>query len=236
VPLLPDPPRVVVSHDHALGFLNAVEYGRVADDQPPDHWRRVSDAFGFQLAAPGGRPVGFHITAFRDFDPDDPRVSEIWSGPRFAAPVLGLEDATAGEIALAARRHFGDRSSVDRALVARALSTSGTEALARWTHCLEAGDASAHYALGYTLLDLGRPAEAYAHLRHYAAIAPHGAWNWNYLGRAADAIGETEEARHAFRRAIELAPPDGHAQKVDAQERLARVEERGERPRRRATP
>ena len=236
MPHATDPPRLLVSHDRSLRLLVAVEFGRVADDQPPGHWRHVSDAFGFVLDEPGGRAVGFSVDAFHEFDLDEPEVAEIWDGPRFAAPVLGLSDASAGEIALAARRHFGDRSSIDRTLAARAMSCSGPEALARWTHCLEAGDQSAHYALGYTLLDLGRPAEAYAHLRHYATIAPHGAWNWNHLGRAAEAIGETEEARRAFLRAIELAPPDGHAQKVDAQERLARVEERAAASRRRAAP
>lgn len=233
---LADGPRLLVSHDRPLRLLVAVEFGRVADDQHPGHRRRVSDTFELLLAAPGGRAVGFSVSSFHEFDPDDPGLVEVWDGPRFAAPVLGLAGATAGEIALAARRHFGDRSSIDRTLAARAMSCSGPEALARWTHCLEAGDQSAHYALGYTLLDLGRPAEAYAHLRHYAAIAPHGAWNWNHLGRAAEAIGETEEARRAFLRAIELAPPDGHAQKVDAQERLARVEERAAASRRRAAP
>ncbi len=37
-----------------------------------------------------------------------------------------------------------------------------------------------------------------------AEIAPHGAWNWCWLGQAAQAIGEQAEARTAYERAIAL--------------------------------
>ena len=62
----------------------------------------------------------------------------------------------------------------------------------------------AHFALGYTLYDLGRFHEAYRHLRYYAELAPAGSWNWCWYGKAAQAIGEIDEARAAYRRAIEL--------------------------------
>lgn len=216
-----DPPRLFVSHDRALRRLVAVEYGRVAEDQPHGRWHVLTDDFTFLFDEPGGRAVGFLADDPHDLDLDEPDLAPLWDGPRFHAPALGLPSASAGEVVLAARRHFGERSSVDRTLHALATGSSGREAVARWTHCLEAGDASAHHPLGRTLLELGHPVEAYAHLRHHAELAPAGAWNWNLLGRAAEAIGETVEARRAYLRAIELAPPDGHAGKVDAAERLA---------------
>ncbi len=62
----------------------------------------------------------------------------------------------------------------------------------------------AHFALGYTLYELGRFHEAYRHLRHYTEIAPFHSWNWCWLGKAAAALGEVDEARAAYRRALEL--------------------------------
>jgi hypothetical protein len=158
-------PRLFVSHDRALHRLVAVEFGRVVEDQAPGLWRSTGDHdVAVLVEAPGGRAVGFVIDPFDTFDPDAPEVATIWGGPRFDAPALGLTAATVGEIAIAARRHFGGRNSVDRTLAALAASCSGAEALARWTHCLEAGAATAHHELGRTLLELDRPAEAYAHL------------------------------------------------------------------------
>ncbi len=62
----------------------------------------------------------------------------------------------------------------------------------------------AHFGLGYTLYELERFPEAYRHLRHYTEIAPCGSWNWCWLGKAAEAIGETAEARTAYECALEL--------------------------------
>ena len=80
----------------------------------------------------------------------------------------------------------------------------GEAALADWLDCLEAGDCMAHFALGYTLYDLGRYHEAYRHLRYYAELAPAGPWNWCWYGKAAEAIGEYGEAQTAYRRAIAI--------------------------------
>ena len=41
-----------------------------------------------------------------------------------------------------------------------------------WRLCLEAGGMEAHFGLGYTLLDLGRPHDAYRHLRFYTELTP----------------------------------------------------------------
>ncbi len=84
--------------------------------------------------------------------------------------------------------------SINREFFSLATKRSGELALTNWRCCLEAGDSMAHFALGYTLYELGRYHEAYRHPRYYAQIAPASAWNWCWLGKAAQAIGETGEA------------------------------------------
>src|SRR4051794_27232828 len=54
----------------------------------------------------------------------------------------------------------------------------------------------AHFALGYTLYELGRFKEAYRHLRYYTEISPQGAWNWCWLGKAAQAVRLRRRSRH----------------------------------------
>jgi ADP-ribosylglycohydrolase/serine/threonine protein phosphatase PrpC len=88
----------------------------------------------------------------------------------------------------------------------------------------------AHFALGYTLLELDRPQEAYGHLRHYTEIAPMGAWNWCWYGQAAEALGELAEARRAYGRAIELDDDGSAGAGVDAAGRLAALPEGPGRP------
>ena len=102
-----------------------------------------------------------------------------------------------------------------------ATRTHGEEALDLWRCCLEAGDSMAHFALGYTLYELERFHEAYAHLRHYVELAPYSSWNWCWLGKAAAAIGERAEAERAFTRALELTAA-GDAE-TDAPELLAEL-------------
>ena len=80
----------------------------------------------------------------------------------------------------------------------------------------------AHFALGYTHLELGQNHDAYRHLRYYTEVAPAGSWNWCWFGKAAIAIGEKAEARKAFEHAIALAA-DGD-EETDAPELLAELE------------
>lgn len=197
-------PRLYLNHLADLDWLIALEYGRVDDAQPSENWRGVSDAFGFLHDGPGGPAVGFKILSFSEFNADDEELSEIWAAPRFDAPVLGLKAVTAGEIVLAARSLFGHQSSINRQFFSAAINAEPDEALALWLACLQAGDAMAHFGLGYTLYELERFPEAYRHLRHYTEIAPCGSWNWCWLGKAAEAIGETAEARTAYECALEL--------------------------------
>ena len=76
----------------------------------------------------------------------------------------------------------------------------------------------AHFGLGYTLLDLDRPHDAYRHLRYYTEIVAANAWAWCFRGRAAEALGETTEARHCYARAVELERAG--EDETDAAERL----------------
>lgn len=215
-----DPVRLNVNYDADLDWLMALEFGRVDDGQHPDQWVGLNEQFGFLLDAPEGRIIGFRIHDFSTFEPD--ALREVWEPPYFHAPVLGLLNAPAGVIATAAASHFQGRSSFARQAFQDASSLKGEDAVEAWTACLEAGDSMAHYGLGYTLLELGHAQEAYGHLRHYTEISPHGPWAWCYYGRAAAELGETSEARRAYRRAIELTEAGG--EETDAPELLAALE------------
>ena len=193
------PVELFLSYDEHLDWLTLIEFGRVENAQPRDHWRGVSESFGYALNGPEGSEVGFKILGFSGFDPEDPEVSEIWEGPRFDVPTLGLRDSTAGEIVLAARPFLGERSTINRAMGAE-----GEEAEELWRYCLQAGDLMAHYGLGYTLHDLGRYREAYRHLRAYTELVPADGWAWSWLGKACEAMGDLEEAGAAYERAIGL--------------------------------
>lgn len=214
--------RLYLNHLPDYDWLIALEFGRIDDGQPKEHWRGVSDHIGFLLDAPGGREVGFKLTSLSTFDDEARDLEEVWNGPRFHVPQLGLNAATVGETVLAARALLGGEPTINRVYFSAGVSGSGEAALADWLDCLSAGDCMAHFALGYTLYDLGRFHEAYRHLRYYAELAPAGAWNWCWYGKAAQAIGEIEEARLAYRRAIELESAD---QETDAPELLAALDD-----------
>jgi len=214
--------RLYLNHLPDYDWLIALEFGRIDDGQPKDTWRGVSEHIGFLLDEPGGREVGFKLTSLSTFDEEARDLDEVWDGPRFHVPQIGLGAATIGETVLAARALFGEEPTINRAYFSLGVNSEGTEALDHWLSCLEAGDCMAHFALGYTLYDLGRFHEAYRHLRYYAELAPAGSWNWCWYGKAAQAIGEIDEARRAYRRAIELEPSD---QETDAPELLAELDQ-----------
>jgi tetratricopeptide (TPR) repeat protein len=148
--------------------------------------------------------------------------------PRFTVPVLGLDRATLGEVVLAARARF-ELSTADVCFFTLALSAAEDDgdleaAAGHWLSCVEAGDMRGHFGLGYTLYDLGRHREAYGHLRRYTELAPHNSWSWLWLGRAAEAIGELDEARTAYRRAIRREREGSF--RTDAPERLRDLDRR----------
>ncbi len=62
----------------------------------------------------------------------------------------------------------------------------------------------AHYSLGYTLYELGRYRGAYRHLRAYTELVSVDGWAWCWLGKACEAMGDKEEARSTYSKAIEL--------------------------------
>jgi len=214
-------PALYISHEPGLDWLTALPVGTASDGQPGERWRELSDRFRFYLDPESGREVGFTVGGFAGLDVDDPALGELWTGPRFSAPLLGLVDVPAAEIVLAARAHFGSVASVNRHWFNAALDRTGEEALHYWTHCLESGDPMAHFALGYTLCELGRHHEAYRHLRYYTELAPAQPWVWRWFGQAAEALGEVEEARHAYQRAVQLT--DEGWDETDAGELLAEL-------------
>ena len=199
-------PRLYLNVMSSLDWLVALEFGRVDDGQPGDAWEVLAPDCGILVDL--GRPVGFKVLDYSTYDPYDEEHEAAWSGPRFHVPQLGLREATANEIVLATRALYGTENSVNRDYFGAAANESGEEALALWLGCLQAGDSMAHFALGYTLLELGRPHEAYRHLRYYTDLAPGIAWNWIWRGHAARALGYLEEARLAYTAALELDDED----------------------------
>jgi tetratricopeptide (TPR) repeat protein len=219
-------PRLFISIDENLDYLAALEFGRTQDGQPEENWRPVGSQLAYLHTGPAEEApaVGFLLTRPESFDPYDPEVEEIWEEPHFAAPQLGLEEASAGEVILAAAGVFDLRPTLNRLLFETAVEESGTEALRTWWGALQSGEPMAHFALGYTLYELERFHEAYRHLRYYRRIAPAQPWTHCWFGKAAAAIGEIEEAKAAYERAIELT--DEGAEETEAPELLVALEER----------
>ncbi len=224
-------PRLYISLASEIDSLTALEFGRVDDGVPAESWNEVSDQFLYiHLGDADESPaVGFKVLGYEDFDPEAEEHEAIWEGPRFDAPQLGLDGVSAGEVVVAARSFYGvKRPSFNRMLFNDAAGATGKPALMRWTACLHAGDAMAHFGLGYTLLDLGRTHRAYRHLRHYATIAPAEPWAHCYLGQAAEELGELDEARAAYRRAVALSEEGGNDTDADMRLAVLEVEEMDE--------
>ena len=210
-----------LSYDQGLDWLDLIPYGTVADRLGEDRWHGVDERFGFLLDRPGGEIVGFKVMAFTEFDAEAEAVAEIFEGPRFQVPALGLSEATPGEILLAARPFLGGASTLDRVYFNAAMDESGEVALRLWIAALQAGNSMAHYGAGYTLLELDRNHEAYRHLRRYTELVPRDAWAWDYRARAAAALGDTFEALTCCRRALILERETD--EETEARELLVRL-------------
>ena len=147
--------------------------------------------------------IGFVLNRYSGYDPDE--HPDLYGGHRFDVPVLGLEQASVNEIVLCARATFGSLPTADVVFFDKAVNGQGTDtAELGWRVCLAAGNLKAHFGLGYTLWELGQFHEAYRHLRRYTELAPRNSWAWCWLGKACASLGEVNEARAAFERALEL--------------------------------
>ena len=199
-----------IHRDPDADWLAAYEYGVVEDGQPQRNWHVISEHCRLLHSEPGGRLLGFDTRAFSELDSATLDAEGLFDRPRFDVPALGLRGASIGEICLAARSFLGDEPSLDIAYFRTAVAAGARDELEQaeesWRLCLEAGGMEAHFGLGYTLLDLGRPHDAYRHLRFYTELTPSNAWGWCYRGRAAEAIGEPAEARGCYERAVALEP------------------------------
>jgi hypothetical protein len=208
-------------------WLEAIEFGSVVDGRPPSQLVELSADVRYVLRSARGPVSGFTVHKFTKLDIDD-LGGLAFDGPRFSVPLLGLDEATLGEVVLAARARF-EVSTADVCFFMLALASAEDEgdlegAAGHWLSCVESGDMRGHFGLGYTLYDLGRHREAYSHLRRYTELAPHNSWSWLWLGRAAEAVGELDEARSAYRRAIRREREGSF--RTDAPERLRELERR----------
>jgi hypothetical protein len=211
-------------------WLEAVEFGSVVDGRPPSQQVEVGADIRYVLRSARGPIVGFTVHRFSKVDLDAVH-EEVFNGPRFHVPLLGMERASLGEVVLAARARF-EVSTADVCFFLLALASAEDDgdleaAAGHWNSCIEAGDMRGHFGLGYTLHDLGRHRAAYGHLRRYTELAPHNSWAWLWLGRAAEAVGEYEEARSAYRRAIRREREGSF--RTDAPERLRALDQRESR-------
>jgi hypothetical protein len=208
-------------------WIEAVEFGAVVDGRPASQLVEITPDVRYVLRSARGPVVGFTVHKFSKLDLDE--LAEVaFEGPRFALPLLGMDDATLGEVILACRARF-EVSTADVCFFLLALSSAEDEgdlegAAGHWLSCIESGDMRGHFGLGYTLYDLARHRESYGHLRRYTELAPHNSWSWLWLGRAAEAIGEVDEACSAYRRAIRREREGSF--RTDAPERLRELERR----------
>jgi tetratricopeptide (TPR) repeat protein len=218
-------PSLYISRDLGLDWLEALAFGKVTDGHPEESTRLVGSAFRWILDPMDGHCLGFELAELSAFDPFADEVASIWEGPRFDAPALALANVSAGEVVVAARARYAERSTLNRQLFDRALDaqeSDAEEACERWRDVLESGDPHGHYGLGYVLSEMGEHRQAYSHLRFYAEANPHNAWAWCWVGKCCEEMGDVAEARGAYERAVVLERGGGF--KTDAAGRLAQLD------------
>ena len=216
----PSRPVLRISYDADFDFLLGLIAGETIDGHLPDEAEafgelidgetgEAQDAGWLFTRGPGGPLIGFGVAHARSWDVEGELLdvdSPLWNDLRFDVPTLALRNATIGEIMLAAAASIhGSTPDVlwfDQA-VAASNDDSWAEAEGHWRCCLETGEMKAHFGLGYTLVELGRPREALGHLAMYTEICPRNSWAWVWRGRAAEAVGESADAAACFERALE---------------------------------
>ncbi len=194
-----------------------IRFGSVWDGQPEGCVGRLAEEerLLFLFDEPGGPVIGFMVCEPHEVEPEGVSNPLVWDGARFDVPMLGVANATIGEIVIAVQGRFGEDEPTNDALFFHmAIDAGGQGDLEKEAWCfrmaLEAGDQKGRYGLGYTLVELGQHRDAYDHLRRYTELTPHNSWAWCWLGRACEGLGETAEAAWAYRRAIELEEGGGY--------------------------
>ena len=137
-------------------------------------------------------------------------------------PLFGLTGATIAEIITTVRAKLGDSRTFNRVLFERALAKSGQEAvdeLAPMSCCRRLDGPLRTRLRALRHRGVPRGLRTPPPLRH---IAPALAWNWRWYGYAAEKTDETEEARKAYRKAIEVNEEYDQGG-TDAEERLERL-------------
>lgn len=219
-------PTLRISYDADHDFMHALVPGAVVDGQADDETDELLEGLFVYRDGHAGRPKGFGVAdAFAwDVLAQEQGDGRVWGGRglRFDVPTLALTGASIGEITLAAQATIHG-STPDVVLFDHAVATSARgeweEAEPLWRLCLETGEMKAHFGLGYTLVELGRPREAFGHLCMYTEITPRLAWAWVWRGRAAQDMGERDEARASFARGAE-ADPDNETEALERLEEL----------------
>lgn len=228
-----------ISYAARFDILTALVPGEVLDGQLDDEQQvlvAALDADGEPDAlvtllnrGPEGPLIGFVVRNAMEPIWDSEEFEEVWAGPRFDVPTLALRDASIGEIVVAARSTLDgttpDVRAFDRAVAAGA-SKAWRRAEAHWRECLALGEMKAHFGLGYTLVELGRPHEAFGHLAMYTEINPRNAWAWHWRAQAAEAMGEIAEAVRCYERAVDAEEEGSY--ETDAVERLEAIFEEDE--------
>jgi ADP-ribosyl-[dinitrogen reductase] hydrolase len=190
------------------------------DGLEPDREVEICEHVRLVLDLDSSRCVGFWVGGLSEFDFEAPENRAVWTGPRFDVPALGIEEGTIGLIAATARLTLGSLRTPDRVLFDAAVQTKNrAEALELWQACLAEGNELARFAVGYTLVELGRAEEAHEHLKRYSAYARRNAWAWCWLGQACEALADWEGAEYAYRQALDAAAAGSFD--TDAADRLA---------------
>jgi tetratricopeptide (TPR) repeat protein len=214
-----------LSLDPVRDALTVMRFGCVWDGQPAAQHAVLEEdeRFMFLLDQPDGEVIAFEVRSPHEVDVLSLDAEELWDGPRFDVPVLGLESVCVAEIVLAVQGRFRPDEPTNDVMHFRwaihVQDEDVAEACMHWRLALEAGDMKAHYGLGYTLFDMGDHHGAYTHLRRYTELTPYNAWAWCWFGKAAAAVGERAEAIDAFQRAIALEDEDD-AEETEAFELL----------------
>ncbi|MBA2513747.1 MAG: tetratricopeptide repeat protein [Solirubrobacterales bacterium] len=219
-----------ISYDADLDSLFGLRPDVVVDGHPGDAAEELLEGLHLFRSPEDLSIIGFHVGEAFAWDVAGCEEHWLWSQDFacFSVPTLGLSAACLGEVVLAAQ-HTLISSTPDVVLfdLAVTLGSAGDweQAEQMWRLCLATGELKAHFGLGYTLVELGRPREAFGHLLTYTELAPRLAWAWSWRARAALEMDDHVEARKCFERALAVEAEGGG--ETDAAEHLAELEAEG---------